>query len=146
MTTIPSTPLFGSAPIRVSGASPVATKFSTGADLATSEDAKVPPGACVIIKTNARVHFDGEKFPGVDIQVRPRSSTLLKHGLIVMLGTIDADYKDPIGIIVFNPGHRSISVPKGTRLAQLVAVKAVRLEGMEVADEERQGGFGSSGK
>jgi dUTP pyrophosphatase len=144
--TTQSTPSSKASVIRVEGSGKVATRFSTGWDVVTAEDTRITPGGTVVIRTDARLVFEGDEWPEIDVQLRPRSSTMLKYGVMVMLGTIDCDYKETVGVVAYNTGHRSVIIPKGTRIAQIVACRAVRLDGMVVEEADRVGGFGSSGE
>lgn len=86
---------------------------------------------------------------GYELQVRPRSSTLLKKGLQVIPGTIDSDYRGEVFIIVHNPKSHPVSVGLNSRLAQAVLAETPKLE-VEVVEElsttERgEGGLGSTG-
>ena len=89
---------------------------------------------------------------GYEAQVRPRSGLALKHGIGVLNtpGTIDADYRGEIKVILFNLGNESFNIRSGDRIAQLVFNKVVRGEFIPVEhleDTERgSGGFGHTGK
>ena len=88
---------------------------------------------------------------GCEVQVRPRSGLALAHGLVVVNspGTIDADYRGEVGIIVGNVGRRPFTITRGLRIAQLVVAPVARAEVRlveELPDSRRgEGGFGSSG-
>ena len=90
-----------------------------------------------------------------EAQVRPRSGLALKHGITVLNtpGTIDADYRGEIGVILVNLSQEPFEIQPGERIAQMVIAKFVQAEFQEVAaledlsDTERgAGGFGHSGK
>ena len=87
----------------------------------------------------------------LEIQVRARSGVALKRGLLVANspGTIDSDYRGPVGIIIYNSTPFLNKVEKGERIAQLVPAKTAKpviLESDFIADTERgEGGFGSTG-
>ena len=89
---------------------------------------------------------------GFEAQVRPRSGFALKQGVTVLNtpGTIDADYRGEIGVILINPSSESVPVQDGDRIAQLVIARheQAEWETVEVLDEtERgEGGFGHSGR
>jgi len=89
--------------------------------------------------------------PGHEVQVRPRSGLALKHGLTIVNspGTIDADYRGEVGIIVGNIGREPLTITRGLRIAQLVvaAVAKVEVQVVEELPETRRGdgGFGHSG-
>ena len=88
---------------------------------------------------------------GYEAQVRPRSGLALKHGITVLNtpGTIDADYRGEIGVILINLGQDDFVINDGERIAQMVIAKyeQVELLAMEVLDETERGagGFGHSG-
>lgn len=88
---------------------------------------------------------------GYEAQVRPRSGLALKHGIAVLNtpGTIDADYRGEIGVILINLGQEDFVVNDGERIAQMVVAKyeQVELLAVEVLDETERGagGFGHSG-
>ena len=88
---------------------------------------------------------------GYEAQVRPRSGLALKHGITVLNtpGTIDADYRGEIGVILVNLGQDDFVVNDGERIAQMVIAKyeQVELLSVEVLDETERGagGFGHSG-
>lgn len=88
---------------------------------------------------------------GYEAQIRPRSGLALKHGisLVNAPGTIDADYRGEIGVIVINLSGEPFTINDGERIAQLVIAKHETVEWQvvdELDDTERQGGFGSTGK
>jgi dUTP pyrophosphatase len=88
--------------------------------------------------------------PGYEVQVRPRSGLALRHGVTVLNspGTIDADYRGPVGILVANLGQEPFTVARGDRIAQLVVARVERVVFEERGDleptERAQGGFGST--
>ncbi|NLN33711.1 MAG: dUTP diphosphatase [Flavobacteriaceae bacterium] len=89
---------------------------------------------------------------GYEAQVRPRSGLALKHGISVLNspGTIDADYRGEIGVILVNLSNEEFTVNKGERIAQLVIAKHETAEWVEVETlgetQRGEGGFGSTGK
>ena len=88
---------------------------------------------------------------GVEAQVRPRSGLALKKGISVLNapGTIDADYRGEIGVILINLSHEPFTIASGDRIAQLVIAKHERADWKEVTSleitERGTGGFGSTG-
>lgn len=88
--------------------------------------------------------------PGYEIQVRPRSGLALKQGLSICNtpGTIDAAYRDEIGVIIVNLSRKAQKIKMGDRIAQLVVVpvELCDVEEGKLDDVNRGGGFGSSGK
>jgi dUTP pyrophosphatase len=89
--------------------------------------------------------------PGSEAQVRPRSGLAVKHGLTVLNapGTIDADYRGEIQVLLVNLGGEAVAITRGMRIAQLVVATVARAQLREVAslDETTRGtgGFGSTG-
>ena len=127
-----------------------ATAQSAGLDLRAhlTEPLLLQPGERALIPTGLRMALP----PGWEAQVRPRSGLALKHGITVLNspGTIDADYRGPVGVILINHGADSFSVEPGERIAQLVFARfeqAVWQPVKELDQTERaEGGFGHSGR
>jgi dUTP pyrophosphatase len=122
---------------------------SSGMDLAADIDEKIEikPGETKIIPTGLSVSIPQE----FEIQIRPRSGLAVKHQLSVLNtpGTIDADYRGEIKVILINLGKKSFVVEKGSRIAQMVLcpiIKAKIIE-TETLDDTTRGsdGFGSTG-
>ncbi len=126
-----------------------ATAHSAGVDLraAVETEVSVVPGGAVLIPTGIRVAIPG----GYEWQIRPRSGLALKHGITVLNspGTIDSDYRGPVGVILINHGTKSFTVRRGDRIAQavLARVESVEMEVVaELSETERgEGGFGHTG-
>jgi dUTP pyrophosphatase len=122
---------------------------ASGADVtALIETAiQIPPGSSRLIPTGLRFAIP----PGYEIQVRPRSGLALKHQLTVLNtpGTIDADYRGEVGVILINHGKEPFLVTPGMRIAQLVLTPVVQAEFIPVSDLAQtargQGGFGHTG-
>ena len=127
-----------------------ATSQSAGLDLRAhlAEPLLLHPGERALIPTGLRMALP----PGWEAQVRPRSGLALKQGITVLNspGTIDADYRGPVGVILINHGTDSFSVEPGERIAQLVFARfeqAVWQPVKELDQTERaEGGFGHSGR
>jgi len=125
------------------------TKGSAGMDLRASIDAAVTlkPLERAIIKTGLYIALP----IGFEAQVRPRSGLAAKKGITVLNspGTVDADYRGEIGVILVNLSNEKFVVNDGERIAQLVIAKHERLKWEEVAildnTERGVGGFGSTG-
>lgn len=126
-----------------------ATTSSAGMDLcaAVGADIILKPGERCLIPTGLSIALP----EGYEAQIRPRSGLAFKHGLTVLNspGTIDADYRGEIQIILWNAGHENFTITRGTRIAQMVVAAYTRVL-WKVVDEltstERgQGGFGSTG-
>jgi len=125
------------------------TAGSSGMDLAADieEKIEIKPGETQIIPTGLSVSIPQE----FEIQIRPRSGLAAKHQLSVLNtpGTIDADYRGEIKVILINLGKKSFIVEKGLRIAQMVLCPLVRAKVKEVKtlDDTTRGsrGFGSTG-
>jgi len=89
--------------------------------------------------------------PGTEVQVRPRSGLAIRHGVTVINspGTIDADYRGEVAVLLVNLGQEDFVVERGMRIAQLVVSLLAPVEVFEVAEldetERGVGGFGSTG-
>ena len=125
------------------------TAHSAGLDLrAHLEEALVlAPGKRALVPTGLRVEIP----PGFEGQVRPRSGLAIERGLTVLNapGTIDADYRGDVGVVLVNLSDEDQRLEPGDRIAQLVFAAVARVELVEVealADSDRgAGGFGSTG-
>lgn len=119
-----------------------ATRASAGYDLTSPEDYLIPPGKRTLIKTG----IGWTNIPDfIMADIRPRSGFAFKQGADVLAGVIDADYdmKD-IGVIIQNHGDEEIVIRTGDRIAQLVLRQVITMG--DVPENEREGGFGSTGK
>lgn len=127
-----------------------ATEHAAGADLraAVSEEVIVQPGERALIPTGIAMALPD----GFEAQIRPRSGLALKHGITVLNtpGTIDADYRGEVGIILINHGDLPFHIHRGDRIAQMIIapfVQAAWQESDTLSETARgAGGFGSSGK
>ena len=117
------------------------------ADLAGRGPIVLAPGARALVPTGLRVAVP----PGWEMQVRPRSGLALRHGVTVLNapGTVDSDYRGPLGVILVNLGDAPFAVEHGARIAQAVVAPAPRAEWrlVEALDGTARGagGFGSTG-
>ena len=117
------------------------------AAVASDTPVVIAPGERALIPTGIAIALPA----GYEAQVRPRSGLALRHGVTVLNspGTIDADYRGEIQVILVNLGRESFTVERGTRVAQMVIAATMRVEISEVAslDETTRGarGFGSTG-
>jgi dUTP pyrophosphatase len=126
-----------------------ATRDAAGADLRAAVDAPlvVGPGERALVPTGLTLEIPS----GFEGQVRARSGLALKKGLALAngVGTIDADYRGEVGVIVVNLGREPVTIERGERIAQLVIARverAIFLAAEAVAPSERgAGGFGSTG-
>lgn len=127
-----------------------ATPQSAGVDLRANLDEPITlqPGARCLVPTGLRIALP----VGFEAQVRPRSGLALKHGVTVLNtpGTIDADYRGLIGVILINLGQEPFVINDGERIAQMVIARHEQAEWDLVetlSETERgEGGFGHSGK
>ncbi|MDR0449958.1 MAG: dUTP diphosphatase [Treponema sp.] len=125
------------------------TAGASGMDLRAflAEDVEIPPGGRVSLPTGLFLQIP----PGYEAQVRPRSGIAARYGVTVLNspGTIDADYRGELRILLINLGSESFRVRNGDRIAQLVigpVSRALLEEGSVLAETERgSGGFGSTG-
>lgn len=123
---------------------------SAGVDLKANLDTPVTlnPGERTLIKTGLFMAIP----VGYEAQVRPRSGLAYKHGITVLNapGTIDADYRGEVGVILINHGKEPFVIQDGERVAQLVIAKHERVEWQPVEElqntQRGTGGFGSTGK
>ena len=126
-----------------------ATSGSSGLDLSanTDIDIKIKPGDISTISTGLSVSIP----EGFELQIRPRSGLAAKQKISVLNtpGTIDADYRGEIKVILINHGEKDFIVEKGLRIAQMVLCPIVKAEIKEVDNLEDtnrgKGGFGSTG-
>lgn len=127
-----------------------ATQQSAGLDLRANLDAPIilQPMERRLVPTGLRIALP----QGYEAQVRPRSGLALKHGITLLNtpGTIDADYRGEIGIILVNLSAEPFTIADGDRIAQLVIARYEQAEWTEVCTldttERGEGGFGHSGK
>lgn len=111
------------------------------------ETLTVAPGARALVPTGIAIALP----EGFEAQVRPRSGLAVRHGLTVLNspGTIDADYRGEVQVVLVNLGHESVAIARGMRIAQLVVATITRAILIEVPslDETSRGsgGFGSTG-
>ncbi|MEO1154620.1 MAG: dUTP diphosphatase [Pseudomonadota bacterium] len=132
-----------------------ATEGAAGADVRANlppdlraDGLTLPPGGRALIPTG----FAMEVPDGYEVQVRPRSGLALKHGITVpnSPGTVDSDYRGPVGVIVVNLGAEAFTVAHGDRIAQLVVAPVTRAQfavARALSKTARgDGGFGSTGR
>ena len=125
------------------------TSGSSGMDLAANinTDIVINPGKTAIIPTGLALSIP----KGFEVQIRPRSGLAANQKISVLNtpGTIDADYRGEIKVILINLGQESFKVEKGLRIAQMVVCPVVQAQLKEVDDlsetERGKGGFGSTG-
>ena len=125
------------------------TTGSSGMDLSANIEAtiSISPGSTAIIPTGLSVSIP----KGYEIQIRPRSGLAARDKISVLNtpGTIDADYRGEIKVILINLGKENFIVEKGLRIAQMVVSPVIQVELKEVDELENtargEGGFGSTG-
>ena len=125
------------------------TTGSSGMDIRANIDAVVSlkPLQRELIKTGLFLEMD----PSIECQIRPRSGLALKKGLTVLNtpGTVDADYRGEVGVILINLSEEEVIIEDGERIAQMVVAKHEQVEWeeqSELSESERgAGGFGSTG-
>ena len=125
------------------------TSGSSGMDLAANIKASIniDPGKTAIVPTGLSISIP----KGFEVQIRPRSGLAAKKKISVLNtpGTIDADYRGEIKVILINLGQEPFKVEKGLRIAQMVVCPIVQAQLKEVDDlsetERGKGGFGSTG-
>jgi dUTP pyrophosphatase len=107
----------------------------------------LPSGGRAVVPTGIAMAIP----EGFEAQVRPRSGLAARHGLTILNapGTIDADYRGEIQVVLANLGNEDVTITRGMRIAQLVIAPVVRAHVLEVESLERtkrgSGGFGSTG-
>ena len=124
------------------------TELAAGFDLHSIEDCVLKKGERKLIKTGLAFEIE----PGYEVQIRPRSGLAFKHGITVLNtpGTIDADYRGEIMVLLINLGEEDFEIKKGDRIAQAVIAPVIQAEFEEVdklsVTKRGKGGFGSTGK
>jgi dUTP pyrophosphatase len=121
------------------------SEFSAGLDLHSIESVSLQPGERRLVRTGLAVAIP-EGFYG---RVAPRSGLAVKHGVDVMAGVIDADYRGEVGCLLYNAGNETISLPAQTKICQLIIEQIITPDAVwadSLSDTVRgSGGFGSSG-
>ena len=124
-----------------------ATEHAAGMDIRVNVDIEIAPGEVLLAPTGIALEIP----EGYEGQVRPRSGLAAKHGITCLNspGTIDADNRGELKVILINHGKEKVSFPRGTRIAQLIISKYERvevIEAIELAETVRaSGGFGHTG-
>ena len=125
-----------------------ATSHAAGMDVVAAESLTLAPGARHAVATGFAIAIP----EGYEVQVRPRSGLALKHGITCLNtpGTIDADYRGEVKVILANLGSEPFEIVRGEHIAQLVPAPVLRASFRETAtlDETARGagGFGSTGR
>lgn len=124
-----------------------ATAHAAGMDVVAAEELTLAPGERHAVATGFAIAIP----EGYEVQVRPRSGLALKHGITCLNtpGTIDADYRGEVKVILANLGSEPFAIARGDRIAQLVPAPVQQARFEEVADLDEtargSGGFGSTG-
>ena len=124
-----------------------ATPGSSGLDLLAAVELSIEPGRHAAVPAGIRIALPA----GIEAQVRPRSGLALRNGVTVLNspGTVDADYRGEVSVILANLGDEPFVVTRGMRIAQMVVAPVSRLRWSEVAElpgtARGAGGFGSTG-
>ncbi len=126
------------------------TPLSAGMDIHAflMEPVSIAPGERMLIPSGLFLEIP----PGYEIQIRPRSGLALKNGITVLNspGTVDADYRGEIKVLLINHGDTAFEVHSGDRIAQMVLAKHETINWEETSQlnssERGEGGYGSSGK
>jgi dUTP pyrophosphatase len=125
---------------------------AAGLDLLAAVPEETPlilmPGRHALVPTGLSIALP----PGYEAQVRPRSGLAAKHGVTVLNapGTVDADYRGEIGVLLINHGDAPFPIRRGERIAQMIIAAVVRAELVPAsslsATDRGSGGFGSTGR
>lgn len=124
------------------------TPDSSGLDLYSAEDKIIKKKSFDTVRTGIAIEIP----KGYEAQIRPRSGLAKNYGIGILNspGTIDADYRGEIMVILFNFSNKDFPIKKGERIAQLVFSPVVRVEWVEVKELKKskrdKGGFGHTGK
>ncbi|MBN1333474.1 MAG: dUTP diphosphatase [Synergistales bacterium] len=123
------------------------TRQSAGVDLKAAEQILLQPGKYALVSTGLSIELP----QGYEAQIRPRSGLALRKGITVLNspGTIDADYRGEIKVILINLGPEPFEIYPGDRIAQMIVSPVVQLQWLETdllnETSRGQGGFGSTG-
>jgi dUTP pyrophosphatase len=123
------------------------TEHAAGMDLYANEDVVLDPGKVALVDTGLRIAIP----EGYEMQIRPRSGLAAKNGITVLNspGTIDADYRGPVKVILINHSQFFFEITRGMRIAQAIFGPVTRAEWRvvtELSETARgEGGFGSTG-
>jgi len=121
--------------------------LAAGVDLMASSGGEIASRAFALVKTGISIELP----EGYEAQVRPRSGLALKQGVTVLNspGTIDADYRGEVGVILINHSNKTFKYEKGDRIAQMVIASVAKADFVvvnELGDTDRgDGGFGHTG-
>lgn len=128
---------------------------AAGADIRANLPEEERPAGFVLAPMERRIVPTGLRIEipeGFEAQIRPRSGLALKHGLSLpnTPGTIDSDYRGPLGVLLINLGAEPFTISHGERIAQMIVAPVVQADFSEVASlgetTRGMGGFGSTGR
>lgn len=121
------------------------TAASAGADLASTEDVELKPGERALVGTGLKILLPENSYG----RIAPRSGLAVRHGIHVLGGVIDADYRGEVKVILINLGQEAVKLKAGSRIAQLIVQPCLSCEVcafVETDETDRgAGGFGSTG-
>ena len=126
------------------------TPYAAGYDVSSIEEVSIPPGVTIMVKTGLRFQLPDN----LEMQIRPRSGLAIKNGIQIANspGTLDADYRGELKILLYNASPNPFTVEKGMRIAQVVYNEYIVVDHPivekieELEDTERgEGGFGHTG-
>ncbi|PHT29080.1 Deoxyuridine 5'-triphosphate nucleotidohydrolase [Capsicum baccatum] len=143
---VPETPFFRVKKLSENAVLPSrASPLSAGYDLSSAVETKVPAKGKALVPTDLSIAVP----QGTYARIAPRSGLAWKHSIDVGAGVIDADYRGPVGVVLFNHSEVDFEVKAGDRIAQLIVQKIVTPDVEEVDDLDStvrgSGGFGSTG-
>ncbi|KAK8963082.1 Deoxyuridine 5'-triphosphate nucleotidohydrolase [Platanthera guangdongensis] len=122
-----------------------ASRLSAGYDLSSAIEAKIAARSKALIPTDLSIAIP----EGTYARIAPRSGLAWKHSIDVGAGVIDADYRGPISVVLFNHSDADFAVMPGDRIAQMIIEKIMLPEVVEIVDLDStvrgSGGFGSTG-
>ncbi|KAJ6815180.1 guanine nucleotide-binding protein subunit beta isoform X1 [Iris pallida] len=122
-----------------------ASSLSAGYDLSSAVETKVPARGKALVPTDLSIAVPD----GTYARIAPRSGLAWKHSIHVGAGVIDADYRGPVGVVLFNFSDVDFEVKPGDRIAQMIIERVVTPDVVEVEDldytDRGAGGFGSTG-
>lgn len=124
------------------------SEFAAGLDLSSAVDVTIKAGERAIVATDLSIACPA----GTYARIAPRSGLAAKYGIDVGAGVVDADYRGPVGVILFNFGKDDFEIKQGDRIAQLILEQIVMPEIVEIGKHEKMpetergaAGFGSTG-
>lgn len=120
------------------------SKLAAGYDLYSAVDRLIPAGDNALVWTDLLIKVPS----GTYGRIAPRSGLAWRNNIDIGAGVVDEDYRDNVGVIMFNHGNNDFEVKKGTRIAQLICERILypKIKEVKTLDKtDREGGFGSSG-